>query len=877
MRSLFLFSLLLFSCGALSAQVRISGTVTDNATGKPILRAAVRLKRGDGTGKYRTIAYTFTNEEGEYMLSHKPESEDYILECGLLGYNKESIKPDWRDKSSIEVDFRLREERLVLPDVTVKSNPIRQSGDTITYSIGQIARKVDRTLESVLKRLPGISVEPSGEIKYNGKEISKFYIEDLDLLGGRYALATKNIRPEDVASIQVYENHQPIRVKKDTDPSDKAALNIRLKQKAFGHWLGIAEAIGGLSGKKAEYGGAVTAMSFHRKSQTLLVGKGNTFGREYVAEQTDFLSPDVGNVAATAFKLPYSRPPVDKERYERGRSGFASGNTLFKTGTYTTLKLNAQYNGSDYGYKSQEKIEYISKKGKEANATLTEDIAVSLPEYSSMMGVEYDHNSPSLYLSSGTKLFWSRRKSGAEINSSKGLYFLENSKANIYNVYNTTKVDKKLGDGVFSIYSTIGYKSMPDYLLEIFSEKEKYADQKINDRDLNFKISSGWAWIFRQKFVLDLSGGIAAHSSRIHTLGEYTNGDKMENDFEGFETDARLTPKISFNGIKSRFSFTLPFRYRLSNPKNRLGKSLPMASDWAVGGNMNVHLTPSSSNTWRINAGLNKSLTGINRYLSAPIIRTHRYLHTSGTGLDMSEWRGNTSLTWNYKNPGNAFFLNASAGYSIVLKNTLSSLSVDENMNEVVSVHSRKGSTDQMYTLSGDIGKTFFDAGLTLKLNGGVLLSHNDVLFNNEVLSVMSGRVNLSPEIYYFPLKNLSFRLDADLSVSDMKIYQQSEGRRRRFDMGAELLVDYSVTDPLQLYGIVKYLALTSETDQLENNFDISIGLRYKKEFWEMWFEGRNLGREKELVRQFYSDLMIRSMRYSLRPFTLEAGVRFSW
>ncbi|MDO4790271.1 MAG: carboxypeptidase-like regulatory domain-containing protein [Porphyromonas sp.] len=877
MRSLFLLLLLILSCGTLSAQVRISGTVAENATGKPIFRAALRLKKGDGAGKYRTVAYTFTNEKGEYLLSHTPESEDYILECGLLGYNKESIKPDWKDKSSIKVDFLLREERLVLPDVTVKSKPIRQSGDTITYSVGQIARKVDRTLESVLKRLPGISVEPSGEIKYNGKEISKFYIEDLDLLGGRYALATKNIRPEDVASIQVYENHQPIRVKKDTDPSDKAALNIRLKQKAFGRWLGLMEVIGGLSGKKVEYGGAVTAMSFHRKSQTLLVGKGNTFGREYMAEQTDFLSLDPGSAMGSAFKIPYSGPPVDKERYERGRSGFTSGNTLFKTGSYTTLKLNAQYNGSDYGYRSQEKIEYIDKNAKVANATLTEDIAVSLPEYSSMMGVVYDHNSPALYLLSDTKLFWSRRKNMAEINSSKGLYFLENSKANIYNLYNTTKVDKKLGEGVFSIYSTIGYKSMPDYFLEIFSEKGKYADQKINDRDLNFKIGSGWAWILRQRFVLDLSGGITARSSRIRTIGKYTNRDKMENDFEGFEADANVTPRISFNGAKSRFSLTLPLRYRLSNPKNRLGKSLPVGSDWAMGGNVNVHLSPSSSNTWTINAGLNKSLTGVDRYLSAPIIRTHRYLHTSGTGSDMSEWRGNTSLTWNYKNLNNAFFLNATAGYSIVLKNTLSSLSVDENMNEVVSVHSRKGSTNQMYTLLGDVGKTFFEAGLTLKLNGGVVFGRNDILFNNEVLNVMSGRLNLSPSIYYFPFKNLSFRLDADLSIYDMKIHNQSEGRRRRFDTGAELLVDYSVTDPLEFYGIVKYLALTSEEDNLENNFDISVGLRYKREFWEMWFEGRNLGREKELVRQFYSDLMIRSMRYSLRPFTLEAGIRFSW
>lgn len=57
-----------------------------------------------------------------------------------------------------------------------------------------------------------MEVDASGKISYQGKAISKFYIEGLDMLGGQYGLATKNIKADDVASVQVYENHQPIRV-----------------------------------------------------------------------------------------------------------------------------------------------------------------------------------------------------------------------------------------------------------------------------------------------------------------------------------------------------------------------------------------------------------------------------------------------------------------------------------------------------------------------------------------------------------------------------------------------------------------------------------------------------------------------------------------
>ena len=46
------------------------------------------------------------------------------------------------------------------------------------------------TLQDALKKVPGIEVEDNGGIKYNGKSISNFYINGMDLLGGKYNLAT---------------------------------------------------------------------------------------------------------------------------------------------------------------------------------------------------------------------------------------------------------------------------------------------------------------------------------------------------------------------------------------------------------------------------------------------------------------------------------------------------------------------------------------------------------------------------------------------------------------------------------------------------------------------------------------------------------------
>lgn len=57
---------------------------------------------------------------------------------------------------------------------------MRQMGDTIDYYVGMFKQKQDRTLEDVLKKMPGISVGSDGSISVGGKRINKFYIEGMD-------------------------------------------------------------------------------------------------------------------------------------------------------------------------------------------------------------------------------------------------------------------------------------------------------------------------------------------------------------------------------------------------------------------------------------------------------------------------------------------------------------------------------------------------------------------------------------------------------------------------------------------------------------------------------------------------------------------------
>lgn len=196
--------------------------------------------------KNKTIAYTFSDANGNYSLSYNSLQTQVILSVGHISYEKVKITVDSKETKK---NVTLLEKKTQLKEVVVKMPQIIQRGDTISYRLGSFTGKGDYTLRDAMKRLPGIEVTNSGEIKYLGKDISNFYIEGMDLLGGKYNVATNNIPAEYVTSVQVLSNHKDAKMDKDL-LSDNVAINIKLSNKAKFKPVGTYEAVGGLGDHK---------------------------------------------------------------------------------------------------------------------------------------------------------------------------------------------------------------------------------------------------------------------------------------------------------------------------------------------------------------------------------------------------------------------------------------------------------------------------------------------------------------------------------------------------------------------------------------------------------------------------------------------------
>ena len=224
LRLFVLYSLFFISFLA-SAQVRVTGRITDLQQ-KPVGDVIVKLMIGN-----RTLAFTSTNAKGEYVLKLKeaPKNEVMLL-FNHISYERESESLVLKEKET-KMDRMLTPKSISLKEVMVKPNPLRQLGDTLTHRLASFLGKGDVTLEDGLKRLPGVDVAKNGAISYMGKPISQFNIEGLDLLGGKYNLATRNIPADYVTDVEIVRNHHSRKVEKDV-PSNEVSMNIKLSKKA---------------------------------------------------------------------------------------------------------------------------------------------------------------------------------------------------------------------------------------------------------------------------------------------------------------------------------------------------------------------------------------------------------------------------------------------------------------------------------------------------------------------------------------------------------------------------------------------------------------------------------------------------------------------
>ncbi|MGC8751198.1 hypothetical protein [Hydrotalea sp.] len=257
----------------------LKGYIQDSLQYKPVENVMVTLH---DSAMHKTLAYGISNEQGYFEINITGNTLPMVVQAKALNFK---IYQKTLHSISSPLIITLQHAITEIKEVTVKSGPISKRNDTISYRVDAFAQLNDRSIGDVIARMPGIEIGPDGKIYYLGKPIDKYYIEGMDLLEGKYNLANKNLPYDAVSSVQILENHQPIKILDSISPSDKASLNIKLKKNTT--TTGTVYAMAGLS--PLLYEGNITPMLFKKKEQLIASYQLNNSGND-ASQQLNTLS-----------------------------------------------------------------------------------------------------------------------------------------------------------------------------------------------------------------------------------------------------------------------------------------------------------------------------------------------------------------------------------------------------------------------------------------------------------------------------------------------------------------------------------------------------------------------------------------------------------
>ena len=204
------------------AQKTISGKVYGEDK-KPLPSASVTIEE---IGKNAILSYAITDSKGNYSVTFT--SKDAKVNVKVKAFNYKTTINQY-DNATQTLNFTLEEQATEIKEVKLKTKLVTKRGDTISYDLKSFESKADRTLDDVLKKMPGVEVNKDGSILYQGEPINKFYVNGKDLMEGGYGTINNSLPKDAVQKVEIMENHQPVKILQNKVASENAAINVKLK------------------------------------------------------------------------------------------------------------------------------------------------------------------------------------------------------------------------------------------------------------------------------------------------------------------------------------------------------------------------------------------------------------------------------------------------------------------------------------------------------------------------------------------------------------------------------------------------------------------------------------------------------------------------
>lgn len=748
----------LLTATTIFAQINVRGTVVDRETDEPVVGASVIVKGADGKIK----KFASSKADGSFAVT-MPSVSGCRLEVTMMSFARQSMP---LDNVEFPLTVRMEPGTTLLKEVTVKADRIREQGDTISYRVGSFAQAQDRSIGDVLKRMPGIDVAKSGKIQYQGEDINKFYIEGADLLGGKYGIATNGISHEDVGAVEVMENHQPMQVLSGIAYSNKAAINLKLKNKAKATWSFHGDAGGGYSWEPtgAIWDGELFAMAVMPGFQNITTLRANNTGENLSSSETDFFAENrqTGLSRYVSIGLP-GVPSLSDKRTLFNRSFLVSTNNLWKFGR-GEFKANIDYSFNRVEAAAENITTYFLNEG---NRLISENRSGTEHSHSLSGKFIYELNQKTAFINNTlqTNIDWD----DLNLATTGSLPNRQSAKLPDYYVSNKFKLIKRFkGNHLVTFHSVNEWESLPQTLN--LDMNGQHFRQHISDHA--FYTHESAAYAFNIKGVtLSLEGGIKGYirsmDSQLPDLPEELPG-LTENVVNTNYITVYATPRLEYWVRRVNLSLNLPVSYAHYN----FDKAIANHNELYFSPSLNFNWKPNNRFSGSLRGGLGRSPMNLNLIHPGLIMTNYRTLK-AGVDNFYNSSSQNVSANFNYKHTRRGLFANGMVMHSWThLPYTMAQQLYGDY---VVYSYADAANDSKMLMAMGNIGKTLDFMRGSCNVNGSFNRNESHLLSQRQSVNSVSTGWSVGGKINGTPCRWFSFDYRIDYSDSRLTMNGVSE------------------------------------------------------------------------------------------------------
>lgn len=843
---LFLTLMFLFLAGVACPQTRVEGQLED-ASGRGIDGAIVRVC-ADST----VLAYAISSG-GHFQISFRTEARTVRLIAESMGC--EPVEREILNRSQT-CRLTMREKPTALKEVVIRAPAIYQRGDTLSYHLPSYAAPGDYTLGDALKRLPGIDVEPSGRIRYQGREISHFYIDGLDLLGGKYNLATANIPAAYVNSVQVLDNHQPVRMNRDIF-SDDVALNIRMSPRARLKPFGTCEGAVGY-GDGWLYGASGAGMLFKPGFQAIATLKiGNI--RSFASEETASLFGDTDGESAAGKlmgDLSASAPPVERDRYESPSERQVSLHFIRKLGETATLR-----GAVDYGY-SRSRYDYDIRRlfyDGEEDIVIDQEIRSQSTEHAPGFSIVYRNNAAESYLENrlfGRATFLDNRLPTIE----NGQSLVQQQSMRDYRVGNRFSSSWRRERLRWSVTSDLLVCHTPAAELAVTGDGEDLRQQAggLSLRTEHTVLAIRDIGTSRLYFPLSLN-----YSADWIRTDLRTDPDAAEsrNDVRGGRWSVAFAPRYEYTHPKRTYVFRAAIPVRLDGLSicDRIQSADRDFRLFSVCPELYFNYDVSSRSVLRTRVALTRDLGDVLDFLTSPV-QTDHTTRQLGSGILHDTRSLQANLHYDYKIPLEMWFVRADVTYRREHHNVLSSQTVSSDLIQSTSL-SMPNNTHRA-TAQLAVTKYLESVKTKVSLSGQYLWSRQQAVQNGLMTTYDWQSVGISPVLAAQPCRYVELDYSGEigrtfLSYGDVQSSYWSQVHRVALKITPVELLELSASTDIVKRDLTRDLSKTMAL------LDLGITCRFKTLRFELSL--RNALNQNSYSYSIYRSINTYRYHYRLR------------